>query len=186
MAVARRSRKQPRVTVERLVDEVEAWQPKKWYPLANFSIPGKGPGAFCKDVLGRTDPEGIYVIRARDKAAFKRRTGIELKKQMFYVGRAEKIAQRLNRHLQVVNHNSASLVYKITALSLGVMDNPRAENMGDERANGFKDVFKRNQAYLRDECEMAYYPCPNNEEQALLEILFSLRFNTQFNDWKTH
>lgn len=33
---------------------------------------------------------------------------------------------------------------------------------------------------------MAYFECPNDHRQALLEILFSLRFKTPFNEWKTH
>jgi hypothetical protein len=47
-------------------------------------------------------------------------------------------------------------------------------------------IGRRYQAFLRNDCEMTYFECPNDVDQALFEIMFWLRFDTQFNEWKTH
>lgn len=171
--------------VRRLAQSVDDWAPTDWYPMSSYSVPGQAAAAFYRNVLGlQQDPSGIYFLRARRKKEFEQATGLALKRNMFYIGRAGQIARRLNRHLQVVNQNSASLIYKITALSLGRTDWTRKRNMSDKKL--FEPRFREYQAYLRDDCEVAYFSCDNDEEQALLEIMFWLRFRTQFNEWKTH
>lgn len=175
----------PRGTALALVDIVEDWSPERWYPLSAYSQPGKAAGAFYKETLGwESDKSGIYFLRAKRMTEFEASTGLSLKRRLFYIGRAGQIARRLNRHLQVVNHNSASLVYKITAKSLDRSDKRRNDNMSD--LDSFLPAFQATQRYLRDQCEMTYFLCDNDSRQALLEILFSLRFRTEFNDWKTH
>lgn len=167
------------------MDIVENWEPVAWYPMAIYSQPGKAAGAFWKEVLEwESDRSGIYFLRTDNPEEFQEITGLPLSQRMFYIGRAGQIARRLNRHLQVEKHNSASLVYKITAIGLNATHRRRNANMSD--ANRFLPAFRRNQQYLRNHCEMAYYCCDIDERQALLEILFSLRFNTLFNDWQTH
>ncbi len=168
-----------------LLDIVEHWSPPKWYPMALYSEPGKASAAFYKEVLGwNNDKSGIYFFRTKSCRDFEHHTGLTIRRRLFYVGRAGKIARRLNRHLQVANANSASLVYKITAQALNRTQIGRNANMQDE--DGFRLQFVSNQSFLRNTCEMTYIECPNDHRQALLEILFSLRFKTPFNEWKTH
>lgn len=177
-------RNEPRKTTDRLVEIVEDWNPEKWYSLASFSVTGKGAAAFFKETLTwESDKSGIYFIRSKNINDFKRTTNIKLCQKLFYIGRAGLIARRLNRHLKVEKHNSASLVYKITSIDLGQSNLKRLENMRDP---SFFDKFRSNQNFLREQCELSYFLCENNEDQALLEILFWLRFRTQFNDWITH
>ena len=173
-----------RTTLE-LLDIVEHWSPPAWYPMALYSEPAKASAAFYKEILGwNSDKSGIYFFRTKSCREFNQHTGLAIKRRLFYVGRAGKIARRLNRHLQVVSANSASLVYKITAQALNRTHIARNTNMQDEA--GFRRHFVSNQAFLRDTCEMSYFECQNDYRQALLEILFSLRFRTPFNEWKTH
>ena len=180
-----RAPQSPRGTALTLVDTVETWSPERWYPLSSYSVPGKAAGAFYKETLGwASDNSGLYFLRAKRASDFEAFTGVPLKRRLFYVGRAGQISRRLNRHLQVVNHNSASLVYKITAKSLDRNHMTRNDNMSD--VEGFLPAFQATQRYLRDHCEMTYFLCDNDHRQAILEILFSLRFRTEFNDWRTH
>lgn len=168
-----------------LADIVEGWEPAAWYPMAVYSQPGKAAGAFCREILEwNSDRSGIYFLRANSCDQFEETTGLPLPQRLFYIGRAGQIARRLNRHLQVENHNSASLVYKITARSLDVTHIKRNENMCD--MDRFLPAFRRIQEYLRNHCKMTYYLCDNNERQALLEILFSLQYDTPYNEWQTH
>lgn len=175
---------EPRDTSDILIDIVENWQPSGWFPLSSFSISGKGAAAFYEETLKwANDQSGIYFIRTKNVDDFRETTNIPLRQRLFYIGRAGAIARRLNRHLKVEKHNSASLVYKITAIGLNRNGVKRNTNMDD---NDFLEQFRTNQDFLRQECELSYCLCENNENQALLEIFFWLRFKTAFNDWKTH
>jgi hypothetical protein len=174
----------PRQTTNRLIDIIENIKLTDWHSLCSYSRVGSGAGAFYKNILRwEKDSSGIYFIRAKNVRNFQKQTLIKLNQNLFYIGRSGQIARRLNRHLKVIKHDSASLVYKITSEGLNKCDSKRQDNMSNCT---FKTQFCSNQAYIRDHCEMSYYLCENNEEQALLEILFWLRFKTQFNDWKTH
>lgn len=176
-------RTQPRKTTDRLVKIVENWKPPKWYSLSSFNETGKGAVTFYKETLGwDLDKSGIYFIRSKKINDFKQTTNIRLCQKLIYIGRAGLISRRLNRHLKVEKHNSASLVYKITSTGLGRSTLKRRENMRDP---SFLAKFRSNQEFLREQCELSYFLCENNEDQALLEILFWLRFRTQFNEWKT-
>lgn len=176
--------KEPRKTTDRLVETVEDWKPSEWYPLSSFGESGKGAVSFFRETLSwESDKSGIYFIRSKNINDFKQTTRIRLCQKLFYIGRAGLIARRLNRHLKVEKHNSASLVYKITSIGLNRSDFKRNENMGD---SSFLEQFRSNQNLLREQCELSYFLCDNNEDQALLEILFWLRYRTQFNEWRTH
>ena len=175
---------EPKETTGRLVEIVENWKPPNWYSLSSFSKKGKGAVAFYKEALSwESDKSGIYFIRSKNTNDFKRRTNIRLRQKLFYIGRAGLISRRLNRHLKVQKHNSASLVYKMTSIGLDRSNVKRIDNMRDP---SFLEKFCSNQNFLREQCEVSYYLCENDADQALLEILFWLRFKTKFNEWKTH
>ena len=174
----------PRNTTDRLLDIVENWNSSKWYSLSSFREKGKGAAAFYKESLGwESDKSGIYFIRSKNINDFKRTTKIRLCQKLIYIGRSGLIARRLNRHLKVEKHDSASLAYKITSTGLGRSERKRLENMNDP---SFFNKFRSNQKFLSEQCELSYFLCENDENQALLEILFWLRFRTQLNEWKTH
>lgn len=131
-----------RATFE-LLDTVEAWSPPAWYPMALYSEPGKASAAFYREVLHwDNDKSGIYFFRTKSCREFERQTGLAIRRRLFYVGRAGKIAQRFNRHVQVVNANSASLIYKITAQALNRTHIARNSNMQDKA--GFRRHFVNN------------------------------------------
>ena len=178
------SKKKMQKSANELIELAESWAPKNWYALDSFSQAGQASGYFLKNVLKlESDPSGIYVLRAKNLSDFYSTTGLSITKKLFYVGRAGEIARRLNRHLKVEKHNSASLVYKLTAQSLDRTSVRRAKNMENKK---FREAFRANQSYLRDECEVSFLEVENDERQAIVEILLSLRFATPFNEWKTH
>jgi len=173
-----------RKALDSLIDEVDNWKPIGWYPLAHLAQSGQGVSTFRRKILGwESEQSGIYFFRCKNLSDFKKATGITPRKRLFYVGRSGKIVSRINGHISSPSHYSASLVYLMTTMSRHKHLNNRAANMNVE---GFRNRFRAIQKFLRHECEMSYYLCPNNEKQALLEILFSLKFRTQFNEWKTH
>lgn len=168
----------------KLLTTVDEWEPEEWYPLAGYSVKGQSAGWFLKNILRRReDPSGVYLFRTKFESKFEEVIKIPLQREIFYVGRAGKIARRLQRHLKVKKHNSASLVYKLTAMGMGMEANTRDSNMASER---FRVRFCAVQSHLRDFCEMSYLEANNDETQAIIEILMSLKLRTQFNDWKTH
>ena len=178
------SKQKMRTLTTRLIATAEDWTPDRWYSLDSYSVEGQAEDYFLKNILElNSDPSGIYLLRARNIQEFNRATGLSINRKIFYVGRTGGVARRLCLHLKRLNHNSASLVYKLTALGLDRTDVKRETNMDD---NYFSNIFLDNQAYLRDHCEVSFHEIENDEKQAILEILFSLRFPSPLNDWKTH
>ena len=70
----------------------------------------------------------------------------------------------------------------MTTKKLNAYNNSRKKNM---RNTSFKNEFLKIQKVLIEYCETTFFECKNDETQALLEIFFSLKYNTEYNDWKT-
>ena len=70
----------------------------------------------------------------------------------------------------------------MTVKKLNGSNNSRKENMSNK---SFLNEFSKIQKALIEYSEMAYYECENDVNQALFEIFFFLKYNTEYNDWKT-
>lgn len=162
------------------------FQPAPDYSVASLLEEGFGAGRFAKEVLGWTeDTGGIYFFKLLPGAESKA-TGILGRSALSpipYVGRSRKICQRLVNHFKGKGHNSASLVYKITCNKLNAAGQTRDANMDNP---AFLEEFETIRVFLANNIRVAFFREENPVRQALLEILFSQRFESDFNEWETH
>ena len=92
----------------------------------------------------------------------------------FYVGISKNVIKRIIQHTQG-NHKKATLAYNIYKRIIG----KKSKDINIETE------FKKVKNFLLNQ-KMAFVPIDDDVKLALFEIYCSIKFNTAFNDFKTH
>jgi len=132
-------------------------------PIARGEI-GKDPE--------KVPQQGVYVFYENDIA--------------MYVGRSNRLKERLREHSQSRQHYSATLAIKIAKRNMPTLQNeerkPTVKQLMDN------EDFKKEFEYARDKIAKMKIRCVKIEdqiEQAMFEIYAHLELDTEFNDFKT-
>ena len=103
-----------------------------------------------------------------------------------YVGRSNRLKERLREHSQSRQHYSATLAIKIAKRNMPTLQNeerkPTVKQLMDN------EDFKKEFEYARDRIARMKIRCVKIEdqiEQAMFEIYAHLELGTEFNDFKT-
>lgn len=163
-----------------------SFQFKQDVSVAGVLENGYGAGRLRKEVFGWPKEQGgIYFFKLPMKYARHAREilGITPQSEVIYVGRSRKICKRLVDHFKKNSHNTASLVYKITCDKLNASGGSRSHNMADSK---FVKEFDAIRLFLVEHVRVAYHIESEPVKQALLEILFSQKYTSDFNAWETH
>lgn len=156
------------------------------YPVTGFLQKGFNIKSFMKDIVEwPEDKSGIYFFRLQGCSKNEAHTmlGRKALSEVIYVGRSRKICQRLSGHFKSNKHNAASLVYRITCDKRDSKHKTRESNMGTK---AFEKEFDQIRKFLARHVQVSFHFEADPVRQALLEILFSQKFQTTFNEWETH
>ena len=125
-----------------------------------------------RDKLADIPQKGVYVFFKDNKP--------------MYVGRSNRLKERLREHSQSRQHYSATLAIKIAKRNMPTLQNeerkPTVKQLMDN------EDFKKEFEYARDRIARMKIRCAKIEdqiEQAMFEIYAHLELGTEFNDFKT-
>lgn len=127
--------------------------------ISNHFCEGKGYKTALSELNLSEDFQGVYVILHSN--------------QVIYVGISQKVIQRLIQHTKGINHNQASLAYKIAKKQSG-------HNGGRREL-----ALDRGKEFLQ-ECTFAFMKLTNPVERNLFEAFLIMHYKTKFNDFETH
>ena len=156
------------------------------YPVVKFLQKGFNIKSFMNDIVEwPQEKSGIYFFRLEgcSKKEARAMLGKKALSEVIYVGRSRKICQRLSGHFKNNKHNAASLVYRITCDKMDAKHRTRESNMDTE---AFESEFDKIRKFLARHVQVSFHFEADPVRQALLEILFSQKFQTRFNEWETH
>ncbi len=119
-----------------------------------------------KDNLTDLPKQGVYVFYENDRA--------------MYVGRSNRLKERLREHSQSRQHYSATLAIKIAKKNMSTLQTVKQLMDNEDFKKEFKDARDRI-ARMKIRC----VKIENQIEQAMFEIYAHLERGTELNDFKT-
>lgn len=138
----------------------------KVYSISDLLSRGSGIVAALKTIGKTEDFAGLYIFID---------PSLPRSEQVIYTGISRFVVQRLNQHIKVGNHNSASFAYKIA--------HKKTAHTG-KRTELSALHIQTEQTYLKG-LQVKFIEIQNPLERYIFEIYVAMHFDTAFNTFET-
>ncbi|AFM13946.1 hypothetical protein [Turneriella parva] len=158
-----------------IYDEVAEYTFMDWHEPRSF---------FSKETAPKIGEVGIYIFKAKTLKQFNQKYNTRIHSSIFYVGRTQHLQQRMRGHFRGGEVDSAPVAKKILEKLEPKFAGKTYKALAKDKT--YKAKLINLQAQLVGDIMVSFIEETDHPRQALKEILFSLRFESDFNAWHTH